>query len=236
MMDQTAGNRIAEIERRFGRPLLWRLGLAAPPSRLTEWVCCRGRCRIGRLQIEAEREAARSQPAIGRSATTRKEGHSDEGRGKARQATVAGSQSPSPARTSPTAALAAVSTAGRATGAWSARGLLPGFRAGRHRRMKEPPGRQSLTAREDAHVNDPTSPGTIVADPEPMAYIGRAPCGCIRMAVVDDPNHKRDVAREIANAVKHGEAVERVTCEYVRQTKWTRPDCTEHARGQGALL
>lgn len=28
------GMAVAEIERRFGRPLLWRLGLAEPPSRL----------------------------------------------------------------------------------------------------------------------------------------------------------------------------------------------------------
>ena len=71
---------------------------------------------------------------------------------------------------------------------------------------------------------------------ESMAYISRAPCGCIRMAVVDSPDHKRDVAREIGKAVRAGESVERVTCEYVRQTKWTRPDCADHARGQGVLL
>lgn len=75
-----------------------------------------------------------------------------------------------------------------------------------------------------------------VTDSEPMAYIGRADCGCIRMAVVDDPDHKRDVAREIAKAVKHGETVERVTCAYVRETKWTRADCSAHSKGQGALL
>ncbi len=79
----------------------------------------------------------------------------------------------------------------------------------------------------------------IVAQPEPMAYIGTAPCGCIRMAIVDDPNRRREVAREIAAAIRQGEAVERVTCDYVRTTKWTRPDCAEHAKpanAQGALL
>jgi hypothetical protein len=60
----------------------------------------------------------------------------------------------------------------------------------------------------------------VLSASEPMAYVGRAPCGCIRMAVVDDPQHKQRTAREIAKAIKAGETVERVTCEYVRTTSW----------------
>lgn len=71
---------------------------------------------------------------------------------------------------------------------------------------------------------------------EPMAYIGIAPCGCIRMAVTDRPEARRAAAMEIAAAIRSGYTVERVTCEYVRQTKWTKPDCATHAVGQGALL
>jgi hypothetical protein len=60
---------------------------------------------------------------------------------------------------------------------------------------------------------------------EHMAYIAKAPCGCLRMAVVDDPAHKQRTAREVAKAVKNGEAVERVTCEHVRTTPWR---CADH--------
>lgn len=71
---------------------------------------------------------------------------------------------------------------------------------------------------------------------EPYAYVGRARCGCIRMAVVDDPDRASRVAREVAEAIRAGETVERVACAYVRTMRWTRPDCTEHAKGQATLL
>lgn len=60
-----------------------------------------------------------------------------------------------------------------------------------------------------------------------MAYIAREKCGCITMATVDDPEHKREVAKQIAKAVRLGETVERVTCEYVRTTEWK---CPEHRK------
>jgi len=58
-----------------------------------------------------------------------------------------------------------------------------------------------------------------------MTYIGRKPCGCIRFAMVDNPEHKREVAKEIAHAIRDGLAIERVTTEYVRETAWT---CAAH--------
>jgi hypothetical protein len=58
-----------------------------------------------------------------------------------------------------------------------------------------------------------------------MAYIGLGACGCLRMAVVDDPAHTRETARQIAMAVKLGETVERVTVEQVRTMPWR---CAEH--------
>lgn len=48
------------------------------------------------------------------------------------------------------------------------------------------------------------------------AYIGRKACGCITLAVVDNPNHTKDTARSIAAAIRRGLTVERVTVEYVR--------------------
>ena len=47
-------------------------------------------------------------------------------------------------------------------------------------------------------------------------YISRRSCGCIVMAVVNHPAHYADTAKELAKAVKHGETIERVTCQYVR--------------------
>jgi len=59
-----------------------------------------------------------------------------------------------------------------------------------------------------------------------MSYISRKPCGCLSMAVVDNPEHKKDVANEIAKAVRRGETVDRVTSEQVRTMDWK---CPEHA-------
>lgn len=60
---------------------------------------------------------------------------------------------------------------------------------------------------------------------EDMAYIGRCgDCDAIVLAIVDTPERKKDVAKEIAQAVREGQRIERVTCEAVR----TAPDwgCT----------
>jgi hypothetical protein len=57
------------------------------------------------------------------------------------------------------------------------------------------------------------------------AYIGRAPCGCIRFATVDEPRHAKDNAKEIAKVIKAGYTVERVTVEFVR-SNWG-PGCEQ---------
>jgi hypothetical protein len=62
---------------------------------------------------------------------------------------------------------------------------------------------------------------------EGMAYISRKPCGCIVWAMVDEenpsPQYKRELARELANCIRHGETIERVTAEFVRQQKFDCP-------------
>ena len=60
---------------------------------------------------------------------------------------------------------------------------------------------------------------------ESMSYIAKKPCGCLSMAIVDNPDHKKDVAKEISKAVRLGETVERVTTETVRTMDWK---CPEH--------
>jgi len=76
---------------------------------------------------------------------------------------------------------------------------------------------------------------------EPMAYIGRDAHGCIRFAAVDAPETRTMVAREIASCIRSGLLIERVTCEYVRQTPLRSPTCPDHqprpaAPKQEALL
>lgn len=58
---------------------------------------------------------------------------------------------------------------------------------------------------------------------EPMAYIARRPCGCFVWAGVDEPSHRAGNAKEAAWAIGEGYAVDRVTCQYVREN-W-RSDC-----------
>ena len=50
-----------------------------------------------------------------------------------------------------------------------------------------------------------------------FAYIGRAQCGCIVVAMVDDSSYKKDMAREISKWIKEGLKIERVTDDYVRE-------------------
>ncbi len=53
-----------------------------------------------------------------------------------------------------------------------------------------------------------------------FAYIGRAPCGCIRSACVDNEIvGKKDVAKAVAEMVRYGLTVDRVTIEDVRADK-----------------
>lgn len=55
-----------------------------------------------------------------------------------------------------------------------------------------------------------------------FAYIARCRCGCkgIVMAIVDNPVHKREVAKEIAKCIREGYTIEHVTVGYVRQSKF----------------
>lgn len=55
------------------------------------------------------------------------------------------------------------------------------------------------------------------------SYVSRQPCGCLGVAVVDNPEHRRDVAKEVAKAIRCGEIVERVATDSVRTMGWWCP-------------
>jgi hypothetical protein len=55
---------------------------------------------------------------------------------------------------------------------------------------------------------------------ESMAYIGKKSCGCIVAACVDNPEHKREIARNLAEWIRDGLTIERVTCDFVRNCKF----------------
>lgn len=72
------------------------------------------------------------------------------------------------------------------------------------------------------------------AEPEPMAYVAKAPCGCTKYAGVDVPAAAKDNAREIAWAIKQGYAIERVTCQWVRENWHSECDvCRKPKRTRG---
>ena len=48
------------------------------------------------------------------------------------------------------------------------------------------------------------------------AYVGVKKCGCAVAAVVDNPDHAKDVAKEVADFIKSGLTIERVPVEVVR--------------------
>ncbi len=47
------------------------------------------------------------------------------------------------------------------------------------------------------------------------------------MAMVDNPEHKRDVAREIAKGIRQGYSFQRISTQEVREMEWT---CPEHKK------
>lgn len=59
-----------------------------------------------------------------------------------------------------------------------------------------------------------------------MAYVGIKSCGCLGAAIVDNPNRKRDVAREVAKCIRAGLALEKLPIETVRSMPWT---CRAHS-------
>ena len=49
-----------------------------------------------------------------------------------------------------------------------------------------------------------------------MCYIGIKKCGCVVAACVDNPEHKKDIAKNISDWVKDGLTIERISVEDAR--------------------
>ena len=69
-------------------------------------------------------------------------------------------------------------------------------------------------------------------EPERIAYIGRAACGCIRAAIVDGEDKQR-VAAFVADIVRRGLTVDRMACADVRAAAWSV--CSRHKRRDASL-
>ena len=57
---------------------------------------------------------------------------------------------------------------------------------------------------------------------ERKTYIARCKCGGMVAAVMDNPNHKEDTAKEVAGCIEAGYTIERVDSETVRKSHWCR--------------
>jgi len=80
-----------------------------------------------------------------------------------------------------------------------------------------PEGTAAGFAPDTALVSVEVCGGGTMSAQEYMSYVARCPkCGAVRIAVVDAPSHPRDIAKEVARAIRDGYLIERVTCEWVR--------------------
>ena len=56
------------------------------------------------------------------------------------------------------------------------------------------------------------------------SYIAKKPCGCIVMATIDTPGHRKETARVVGQCINQGYRIEHVTAQYVR-THWECKRC-----------
>ena len=64
------------------------------------------------------------------------------------------------------------------------------------------------------------------------AYIAKKECGCIVMACVDNPEHRRETAKEVAKAIRQGYIIERASAELTAKLVSLREHwfCPTHAQ------
>lgn len=67
------------------------------------------------------------------------------------------------------------------------------------------------------------------------AYVGRRPtCGHVVFATVIDPQHALATAKSVADAIRDGLAIERMSVEAVRVADWCPLDCPSRGGGSDA--
>lgn len=71
-------------------------------------------------------------------------------------------------------------------------------------------------------------------DNEIPTYIGRAKCGCIQMAIVDDGTDLDEISKCVGDAIKRGLFIERVTVGFVREHGFEK--CPQHRAEQLVLF
>ena len=71
---------------------------------------------------------------------------------------------------------------------------------------------------------------------ERFAYIGIEPCGCVSAATVDSPDRKRDVAKFVAELLRDGCTVERVSVKDARTRLALCPHNPKWGRGEPTLI
>ena len=69
-------------------------------------------------------------------------------------------------------------------------------------------------------------------------YIGRAACGCVRLAIVDEPFSQESTHRELSKAARHGLTIELVTVDEARPLIKTCPHGRrrDHIAGGGKMV
>jgi hypothetical protein len=64
-----------------------------------------------------------------------------------------------------------------------------------------------------------------------QTFIGRKSCGCVVFAMVDEPNpsdyYRKELAKELAKAIRQGLTIEKVSCEFVRNLEHFGCNCNE---------
>jgi hypothetical protein len=62
-----------------------------------------------------------------------------------------------------------------------------------------------------------------------LAFVAYCKCGKLIACAVDDPDHTKDTAKEVAAWIRRGDKVDKMTVELVRKADWcnNRGRCTE---------
>src|SRR3990172_6833408 len=89
-------------------------------------------------------------------------------------------------------------------------------------------GAPTVSSRKAARTGR-TVMGEVLKEP---AYIALHSCGGWRVAIVDEPAHVKDTAKEITRAIRRGYSISRVECEDVRSGKVRMCKCRKERKSK----